>query len=118
MRPFGILRKQHDQVENFKMLFFGALFGYDEAFLRHSDTALAAAVWRNLLLTSPNATAAQLDSLVHYIRKQLAHLDSLSSDQIVGKGMPTFLRISEEKLNTEYAKARLKYCFTWPEWDL
>ncbi|CDS39729.1 ubiquinol cytochrome c reductase complex [Echinococcus multilocularis] len=117
MRPFGILRKQHDHVEVFNMQFFGSVFAYDEAFLLHSDTALAAAVWRNLFLASSYTSAFHLDSAVHYIRKQLAHLDALSSDQIVGKGMPTFLRLFEDKLDPNYANRRLHYCLTWPEWD-
>ena len=100
------------------MLFFGALFGYDEAFLMHSDAALAAAAWRNLFLSSPDTSASSLESTVHYVRKQLAHLDSLSSHQIVGKGMPTFLRLSEEKLNIEYANRRLRHSLTWPDWAL
>lgn len=117
MRPFGILRKQHDHVEVFNMQFFGSLFAYDEAFLMHLDAALAAAVWRNLFLASPYTSAVHLDSVVHYIRKQLSHLDALPSDQIVGKGMPTFLRLFEDKLDLEYANRRLRYCLTWPEWD-
>ncbi|KAL5969922.1 Ubiquinol-cytochrome-c reductase complex assembly factor 1 [Taenia solium] len=117
MRPFGILRNQHDHVEVFNMQFFGSIFAYDEAFLMHLDAALAAAVWRNLFLASPYTSAVHLDSVVHYIRKQLSHLDALSSDQIVGKGMPTFLRLFEDKMDLEYANRRLRYCLTWPEWD-
>lgn len=116
MKPFGIIRKQHDHVDQFKSQFFGSILAYDEGFLMHSDPALAAALWRNLYLSSPDTKAEYLDTLVHYIRKQLAHLNSLSSDQIVGKGMPTFLRLNEDKINTHYANNRLYYCFTWPDW--
>ncbi|KAM7537290.1 hypothetical protein Aperf_G00000061075 [Anoplocephala perfoliata] len=116
MRPFGVIRKQHTQVDQFKSQFFGSLFAYDEAFLTHSDPALAAALWRNLYLSSPGTSAEHLDALVRYIRKQLAHLNSLPSEQVVGKGVPTFLRLSEQKLDKEYASRRLYYCLTWPDW--
>lgn len=116
MRGFGIIRKQHDHVEQFNMQFFGSLFAYDEAFMTHSDVALAAALWRNFFLFSPDTTAADLGTLVNYIRKQLAHLDTIDSDQVVGKGMPTFIRLNDEKLNTEYAMRRVRYCLTWPDW--
>ena len=116
MRGFGIFRKQHDHVEQFNMQFFGSLFAYDEAFMLHSDAAFAAALWRNFFLSSPDITAVQLEKLVAYTRKQLAHLDSLPTDQFLGKGMPTFLRISETSLNNDYAMRRLRYCLTWPEW--
>ncbi len=98
------------------MQFFGALFAYDEAFMMHSDAALAAALWRNFFLSSPNTTAEHLDLLVGYTRKQLAHLDAISCDQFVGKGMPTFTRLSENTINAEYANQRVRYCLTWPEW--
>nr|CDS32796.1 ubiquinol cytochrome c reductase complex [Hymenolepis microstoma] len=117
MKPFGIIRKQHGHVDQFKSQFFGSVLAYDEALLMHSDPALAAALWRNLFISSPDTSAEQLVTLVHYIRKQLAHLNSLSSDQIVGRGMPIFLRLNEEKINPEYANRRMHYCFTWPEWD-
>ncbi|VDD81867.1 unnamed protein product [Mesocestoides corti] len=87
MRGFGILRKQHDHIEQFNMQFFGSLFAYDEAFLMHSDCALAGALWRNFFLSSPDTSAFQLETLVAYIRKQLAHLDALPSDQVLGKGI-------------------------------
>ncbi|VDL57759.1 unnamed protein product [Hymenolepis diminuta] len=116
MKPFGIIRKQHDHIDQFKSQFFGSVFAYDEALLMHSDAALAAALWRNLFISSPDTSAEQLDTLVRYIRRQLAHLNSLPSDQVVGRGMPTFLRLNEEKINPEYANRRMYYCFTWPEW--
>ncbi|VDL90396.1 unnamed protein product [Schistocephalus solidus] len=116
MRGFGIIRKQHDHVEQFNMQFFGSLFAYDEAFLKNSDAALSAALWRNFFLASPLVSAVQLETMVRYIRKQLAHLDSIPNDIFLGKGFATFLRLQDETLKNEYALQRLRYCLTWPSW--
>ncbi|VDK86204.1 unnamed protein product [Dibothriocephalus latus] len=116
MRGFGIIRKQHDHVEQFNMQFFGSLFAYDEAFLKNSDAALSAALWRNFFHASSSISAVQLETMVKYIRKQLAHLDSIPNDLFLGKGFATFLKLQEETLKNEYALQRLRYCLTWPSW--
>ncbi|KAA3673380.1 cytochrome b pre-mRNA-processing protein 3 [Paragonimus westermani] len=114
MRTFKILRKQHNQVSAFRMQFFGAMFAYDEGFLSHSDALLVSALWRNLFLSSQTTTAQQLELALEYVRKNLAHLDSIRSDTIIRFGTPTFLPLLENQMNPQFANERLRYCLSWP----
>ncbi len=116
MQGFGIVKKQHDHIEQFKMQFFGSLFAYDEALMKHSDPALAGALWRNFFMSSETTTPEEIECVIGYIRKQLQHLDSLPSDQFVGKGAATFLRVDSSSLDRDYSLRRLKYCLSWPDW--
>ncbi|KAA0198713.1 Ubiquinol-cytochrome c reductase complex chaperone [Fasciolopsis buskii] len=115
MRTFKILRKQHKQVKAFQMQFFGSMFAYDEGLLSHSDALLATALWRNLFLSSDTTTGQELEIIVEYVRKNLAHLDGQSSSTILGFGTPTFLPLIGNELNAHFANERLRYCLSWPE---
>ncbi|CAH8623265.1 unnamed protein product [Dicrocoelium dendriticum] len=114
MRTFKILRKIHSQVSVFRMQFFGAIFAYDEGFLAHSDALLSAALWRNLFLSSSSVTMEQLELALKYVRKNLAHLDDIPSPTILRFGTPTFLSLTDDKVDPRFATERLRYCVTWP----
>ncbi|THD19777.1 Ubiquinol-cytochrome c reductase complex chaperone [Fasciola hepatica] len=115
MRTFKILRKQHKQVSAFQMQFFGSMFAYDEGLLSHSDPLLATALWRNLFMSSDTTSAQELEIIVEYVRKNLVHLENLSSSTILRFGTPTFLPLVGSELNAHFANERLRYCLSWPE---
>ncbi|VDP83321.1 unnamed protein product [Echinostoma caproni] len=99
----------------FQMQFFGSMFAYDEGLLSHSDALLATALWRNLFMSCDTTSAVELELALEYLRKNLAHLDSLSSTTILRFGTPTFLPLVGKELNAHFANDRLRYCLSWPE---
>lgn len=113
MRAFKIIRMSY-HVQAFRMQFYGSIFAYDEGFLTHSDAAMVLALWRNLFLSSPTASAQTLELALQYVRKNLAHLDSLPSSTVLRYGTPAFLPLVGDKLNADVARRRLEYCISWP----
>ncbi|GFR01424.1 ubiquinol-cytochrome-c reductase complex assembly factor 1 [Trichonephila clavata] len=80
-------RKEYlsDMVEQFQ----AALISYDEGLHSH-DVVLAAAAWRTIYGFRP-VDPRILEALVLYIRKQVDHLDSLNSADVMFKGTIEFL---------------------------
>ena len=60
--------------------FQASLFSYDEG-LMSSDTVLAGAIWRTLLLQK-DFNPRHLEALVDYVRENVATLDKISLDEL------------------------------------
>ncbi|KAG8192021.1 hypothetical protein JTE90_001748 [Oedothorax gibbosus] len=71
--------------------FNAALVSYDEGLLC-DDKVLAASIWRTLY-SFENMDPRQLEKAVHYVRKQVSHLNSLHSEDYIKKGSVTFLSV-------------------------
>eukprot|EP00045_Choanoeca_perplexa_P003531 m.31738 g.31738 ORF g.31738 m.31738 type:complete len:173 (+) comp12097_c0_seq2:147-665(+) len=80
---------QESTRELFSM-FHGLLFAYDEG-LEGDDTVLAAALWRNLFHDSKtDLNVEDLASMVAYVRREMAALDMVDAEQLIGEGKHTF----------------------------
>lgn len=78
------LGKEHSsiirsQIRTLSEEFQAALVNYDEGLLS-SDTVLAGAIWRRLLMRDPSCTATDLEAMVKYIRKSMIQLDAWNLD--------------------------------------
>ncbi|KAK3832424.1 MAG: ubiquinol-cytochrome C chaperone-domain-containing protein [Linnemannia gamsii] len=67
-------------MHDFLAQFHGGVLAYDEGMCK-DDPIMAAALWRNLFTSSGNP--AQIAILVDYVRKELQHLDTMSSDDFL-----------------------------------
>ncbi|XP_025089754.1 ubiquinol-cytochrome-c reductase complex assembly factor 1-like [Pomacea canaliculata] len=92
------LTSRSDGIQELAGVFKASLFAYDEGLLG-DDKELAAAVWRILFEMRKDIDPQKLELVVHYIRKQVAHLDSQDEKTILGKGFVTFLPLHGEKLD-------------------
>lgn len=70
-----------EQMEAINSSFQAALFGYDEALIE-DDRVLAGALWRRLF-SKKCEDPERLECCVHYVRKQIALLDSLSREEVL-----------------------------------
>merc|ERR1712083_183120 len=61
--------------ETFKL----SLYCYDEGLLC-DDHVLASALWRNFFDQKEDIQAKHLETMVHYVRRQLQHLSTMSSE--------------------------------------
>ena len=84
------------------------IHGLDEGLLS-DDWTLAGALWRCVLLRRSNVSAAQLELLVQYVRKQLPHLTAQSSDMVLRQGEVTFLPLHGTQHDPEWALKRINY---------
>ncbi|XP_065890858.1 ubiquinol-cytochrome c reductase complex assembly factor 1-like isoform X2 [Dysidea avara] len=77
--------------------FFMDILSYDEAIVSH-DIVLASIMWRKFLSTSDAAKAdpVLLALLVEYVRKQVHHLDHISSEQLLKDGKITWLPLTSD----------------------
>lgn len=73
------------------------MIGYDEGYLAN-DKALAGAVWRHLLGKHAEVEPVVMYELVHYIHKNLRHLETVSDQQLL-EGYVTFIGLHSEKPN-------------------
>ncbi|KAL9962713.1 hypothetical protein ACROYT_G031846 [Oculina patagonica] len=90
-----------DTLQALVRQFYGLTIAYDEGLLC-DDTVLATVLWRNLFYNKERTDAEQLARLVEYVRKNVQHLDSVSSEQILCDGNITWLPFKEEaKVETE-----------------
>ena len=65
--------------------FYGLILAYDEGLLSH-DRVLAASIWRNLFHNKKNTDASNLASFVEYVRKQVVHLESIDTEELLATG--------------------------------
>lgn len=89
------LSKRKEQLDELYEQFIAALFLYDEG-LQSNDKVLAGAIWRRLLQSECDI-AEIVESLVHYVRKQALHLESLSREDILINGKITWLPLTPSK---------------------
>ncbi|XP_073991130.1 ubiquinol-cytochrome c reductase complex assembly factor 1 isoform X1 [Rhodnius prolixus] len=82
------------QIRTLSEEFQAALVSYDEGLLS-SDTVLAGAIWRRLLVRDPSCTAKDLEAVVKYIRKSMVQLDSWDLDTFISEKKIHWVPISE-----------------------
>lgn len=87
--------KRKEEMDELYEQFTAALFLYDEG-LQSNDKILAGAIWRRLLQSNCD-NAEILESLVHYVRQQVLHLESISREDILIKGKLSWLPLSTHK---------------------
>ena len=56
---------------------------YDCAFLSNDDKDLAAVLWRRFYLEEPELDGPRLELLVKYVRKTMAMLDEIPTDNLI-----------------------------------
>lgn len=80
-------------------MFKGLILAYEEGLLL-SDRVLAGAIWRNLIGDKNAIDPVDLEVMVHYIRYQVTHMDSLDSQSLLSEGniklLPLDLHISTQ----------------------
>ncbi|KAL3311692.1 hypothetical protein Ciccas_009728 [Cichlidogyrus casuarinus] len=118
MRAFKIMRKRHVQILHSKVLMSGSMLAYDEGILRNSDSALAAAIWRNFFYAKDDVTAQELAIVVDYVRKNIQHLMDQTQEDLIGRGELSFLPLGiNAPFDPNMARQRIKYSTTWPDWS-
>jgi len=90
---------RREGIQELSERFKASLFAYDEG-LMGDDKVLAGCVWRTLFEKSCD-DAQHLDTVVRYIRKQVAHLDEMDSGVIQSAGIFTFLPLHETEESVE-----------------
>jgi len=102
MKKLGTMMSSTTRREGIQELsetFKASLFAYDEG-LMSDDKVLAGCVWRTLFERNCD-DAAHLNTMVTYIRKQVAHLDGMDSGVIQSAGLFTFLPLKESEESAE-----------------
>ncbi|XP_049870233.1 ubiquinol-cytochrome-c reductase complex assembly factor 1 [Pectinophora gossypiella] len=76
----AIARKQ---VTELSEQFQAALVAYDEGL--SDDRILASAIWRRIFMLDPDTQPEHIESVVHFIRHQIAELDKIPSEKLQQK---------------------------------
>lgn len=87
--------QKKELMEEFGQQFFGLIVAYDEGLLGH-DRVLASALWRNLFYNKAGTDAEDLALIVEYVRKQIQHLETQSSDEMVMTGKIDWLPLHQK----------------------
>jgi len=90
--------ERRETMEELAQQFFGLIIAYDEGLLSH-DRVLASALWRNLFYHKENTDAESLALLVGYVRKQIQHLETQSTNDIIMNGKIDWLPLNEQEAN-------------------
>lgn len=93
----GLLKNRREGLAEMHPQFSAAMFSYDEGSLCN-DVDLAASLWR-ILFQKNCQDPVKLAKIVHYIRKQIAHIDSQKTEFVLKKGLVTFLPFEGERLD-------------------
>ncbi|XP_069688529.1 ubiquinol-cytochrome-c reductase complex assembly factor 1 [Periplaneta americana] len=88
--PSGLQRQLYELSQQFQ----AAMIGYDEGLLS-DDKVLAGAVWRRFFQRDCN-DPEHIECLVHYIRKQVKHLDGLDREDILIRRKITWLELPQK----------------------
>ncbi|XP_054708510.1 ubiquinol-cytochrome-c reductase complex assembly factor 1-like [Uloborus diversus] len=93
--------KKKEYLAELLSQFQAALISYDEGILG-DDTCLAAAVWRTMF-NFRDVDPRTVEDMVYYIRRQLSHLDSLNTENMLFYGKIKFLPLKDiiEEANKE-----------------
>lgn len=75
------LSVRQEQIQNLGSSFQAALFSYDEG-LMTSDCVLASALWRRLFARQCD-DPERLECVIHFIRRQMALLDTMTRDDLL-----------------------------------
>jgi len=92
----GVLKNRHESLGELHGQSTAALFAYDEGSLG-DDKMLAGTLWRILFQKDCN-DPQKLAKMVHYVRKQQAHLDRQTSESLLYHGIITFLPFEGDTL--------------------
>lgn len=84
-----------EELEMLYQMFLAALLNYDEGVLG-SDRHLAGAVWRSLFDLRADVDPTNLETMVAYIRKQVAFLQKIDSKSMLTNGLMPFLPVDGE----------------------
>lgn len=76
------VRQYEKHLHEFLSAHYGCVLAYDEGY-ETSDCLMASALWRNVFDLSPTVRAEQIAMLVEYIRAQMHHIHSLSTEQVM-----------------------------------
>jgi cytochrome b pre-mRNA-processing protein 3 len=86
-------------------IFRAFLFGFDEGLLS-DDTILAGAIWRHLFEECEIKDYAAIAIICEYIRKNVAHLDTINEIDLLKNGIVTF--VGFDQTNRDHLKERTK----------
>jgi len=111
----GVLRNRHESITNLYEQSMAACFAYDEGSLG-DDHALAGALWRILFQKDEYADPQKIAGMVHYVRKQLAHLDRMPSEVVMSHGIVTFLPFEGDVLEYDVTVRHISSVITGA-WD-
>lgn len=81
-------------------MFTGLIVAYEEGLLLN-DKILAAAIWRNLVGDKSASALTDLEAMVHYIRSQVKHMDSIDSELLLRNGRIKLLPFAPQSTHTQ-----------------
>jgi cytochrome b pre-mRNA-processing protein 3 len=84
--------------EHLMQVFYAFLIGFDEGLLS-DDIVLAGAVWRHIFEMKDIEDYGALAEIVEYIRKNVAHIDTIPEEDILKYGIISFLDFDAKTLN-------------------
>ncbi|KAL4218105.1 Ubiquinol-cytochrome-c reductase complex assembly factor 1 [Mactra antiquata] len=84
------IKVKGEEIEILHEQFLASLLMYDEGLLG-SDKELAGTVWRTLFAKKEDVNFSDIEIMVHYIRKQVAHLQRIPRKQMLTNGLIPFL---------------------------
>jgi len=102
----GQIKNRHESLGELHGQSTAALFSYDEGALG-DDRALAGSLWRILFQKDCN-DPQKIARMVHYVRKQLAHLDRQPSETLLYHGIVTFLPFEGDTLEYDVSLKRIQ----------
>jgi len=106
MATKGVLKNRHESLGELHGQSTAALFSYDEGALG-DDRVLAGSLWRILFQKDCN-DPQKIARMVHYVRKQLAHLDRQPSDTLLYHGIITFLPFEGDNIEYDVSLKRIQ----------
>jgi len=102
----GVLKNRHESLGELFGQSTAALFAYDEGALG-DDRDLAGSLWR-ILFQKECDDPQKIARMVHYVRKQLAHLDRQPSDALLYHGIVTFLPFEGDNLEYDVSLKQIQ----------
>jgi len=79
-------------------VFRAFLFGFDEGILS-DDTVLAGAIWRHLMEQKEITDFSSIAVLCEYVRKNVAHLDTINEMDLLKNGIVTLVGLNQSKVD-------------------
>jgi len=102
----GVLKNRHESLGELHEQSTAALFAYDEGALG-DDRVLAGSLWR-ILFQKDCDDPQKICRMVHYVRKQMAHLDRQPSDILLANGVVTFLPFEGDTLEYDVSLKQIQ----------
>jgi len=102
----GVLKNRHESLGELHGQSTAALFAYDEGSLE-DDKDLAGSLWR-ILFQKDCSDPQKVARMVHYVRKQQAHLDRQPSETLLYHGIVTFLPFEGDTLEYDVSVKQIQ----------